>query len=175
MLKFVPNYWSNLLEIRKIDDEVAKGLTSELSLVATFLKYSKDIDRLKKAIEGDERFRQVDHETAVLLSEMTSSADKLLKDVEDKKEEKVDMCKALADLEARSIARGRDEGINIGEARGISIGESRGINIGESKGRAESLWNLMKIGQMPIEEEMRLLGIPAADRAKYEKLMEGMK
>jgi len=90
LLKFIPNYWINLISPADIADEDFSKFHTELSLALKYIKYSKDKERLRQIMQEDTAFKNVSRRTADMVNIVTNSnlhyADG---------EECVDMCEAI--------------------------------------------------------------------------------
>ena len=67
-------------------------------------------------------------------------------------------------------ARGRVEGIQLGEARGIKLGEARGIKLGRNEGIAATARRMLVRG-VPLEQVVDFTGLSLDE---VEALRRGM-
>jgi hypothetical protein len=111
VLRYVPDYKINLIEPYGHSEEELENMQSSLREVLLFIKYSNDKLKLKKLVQENENYSRMDKKAARLLKVTTKF--EIKENIEDGKEEAVDMCKALVDLmeDAREEGRaqGRDE------------------------------------------------------------------
>ena len=96
-----------------------------------FIKCSKDEAKLDQLTEGNERFSQMNPETAELINLLTDSKLKLTV-----KEGTVDMCQAIQQMREHSKAAGLEEGMAEGKIFG----------------RLETLISLWKKNRLTLEE-----------------------
>ncbi|MBQ7262244.1 MAG: hypothetical protein IJR14_00855, partial [Synergistaceae bacterium] len=80
----------------------------------------------------------------------------------------------LEQAEERGIARGRDEGIALGEKRGrdegIALGRDEGIALGTERGRMGMLFSLVDDGLIPIGAAANKVGMDEAEfRARMDE------
>ena len=105
LLAFVPDYRINLVSPESMCEEDFRSFETELGLVLGYIKYSKDKRRLREYVHGEVRFRSVGVQSVELINVLTDSRLKV-----PRREEKVDMCKAIEDMREDA----RNEGIEQG-------------------------------------------------------------
>lgn len=114
---YVNDYKLNIFDYH--DYENFSMFHTELRAIFEFLRFSKDMEKLKKTVETNtELYYNISNETYDLISELTHSRDLLPKLPEEKytwKGERINMCKALQDL----FEEGRTQGISQGISQGI--------------------------------------------------------
>lgn len=93
ILKFVPNYWINLISPAKMNDEDFDKFDTELKQVFKYLKYSTDKEKLNAVVYEDEAYKHISRRTAVLLNTVAGTKLKFSRG-----KDEVDMCKAIADM-----------------------------------------------------------------------------
>ena len=113
LLRFVPDYQINLIAPMKVPDEDFEKFNTDFRDVMQFVKCSKDEEKLDQLTEGNERFTQMNPETAELINLITDSKLKLTV-----KEGTVDMCQAIQQKMERSKAAGVLEGEVKGKEKG---------------------------------------------------------
>ena len=91
ILSFVSDYKLNLLAPGSMSDEEINRFTTSLREVMLFIKYSKDKAKLNDMVQKDERFKNMDRGAATVIKTVTGAEIEV-----DEKEDKVDMCQALA-------------------------------------------------------------------------------
>ncbi len=131
--KFVPNYHINLVDAGNIGD--LKNFHSDLQQIFGMLKYRSEKEKLQDYIlENREYFENVDVETYQAVREFLHS-EGMLKDMGNavKKEEKINMCKALEDLYSDGVEAGRKEGREEGRVQGIKALVETCRDLGASK------------------------------------------
>jgi hypothetical protein len=105
LLRFVPDYRINLIAPMQVPDEDFVKFSTDFRDVMEFVKCSKDEEKLDQLTEGNERFTQMNPETAELINLITDSKLKLTV-----KEGTVDMCQAIQQKMERSKVAGMVEG-----------------------------------------------------------------
>lgn len=109
ILQFVQNYEINLIEPYKLSEEDLKTFTTDLGLALKFIKYSKDEEKLDKAVHEDKRYRSLERDAFDLMKDITNA------DIEPiMRGDKVDMCAALDAMRMKERQAGRAEGITVG-------------------------------------------------------------
>ena len=106
LMRLVPEYRLNLLSPASLDADDLSKFRSELGLVLGYIRYAHDKDELMAYVRGDERFHDVELDTANLVNELTDSRLEYRSG-----EERVDMCKAIEDMRAEALDRGLEQGI----------------------------------------------------------------
>ncbi|MCD8005236.1 MAG: Rpn family recombination-promoting nuclease/putative transposase [Oscillospiraceae bacterium] len=104
ILSLVPDYKINLLAPAAIEDSVFDKFNSTLKEVLSFIKYSRDGDKLEEVVNADEEFRhlgraEVDVLNACVGANLTKSGN----------EEVLDVCQAIQTIQAKGRAEGRVE------------------------------------------------------------------
>ncbi len=129
--EFVANYKVKLVDVSRIKDlSIYQSDLREVLGLVRCRENSKEMFDYANA--NKDFFESVDYETVNAIGAMVQGGEKYVKMIKDsKKEEKVNMCKALEDLWEDGVktgeARGEERGIKLGEERGIKLGEMRGI------------------------------------------------
>ena len=115
--RYVPNYHVNLIDVGNVED--VSRFHTDLQVIFGMLKCRQDAEKLREYVEQHrEYFESVDLEKYQALRELLHS-EKILRDVrKDRKETKVNMCKALEDLYQNGVDTGREQGIEQGVERG---------------------------------------------------------
>lgn len=114
----VGNYPMHLLEIKDID--YLEDFKTDLHETFGFIKYQKDLERLKTFVEENkERFRSLSEDAYDFIVCQTGIRKlEQLKKNYITEEGDYDMCKAIDDLEKRSRQEGRKEGMQAGIQQG---------------------------------------------------------
>ena len=120
ILSFVPDYKINLIAPAQMEAKDMDKFKSSLREVLLYIKYSKDKEQLGKLLETDFRFKELDIEAAIVINTITNSQLKF-----DRKEKKVDMCQAVADMRKEERQEGREEGREEGRQEGRREGERK--------------------------------------------------
>ena len=115
--QYISNYKINLIDVGKIED--VEKFRTDLQIVFGMLQCRGNTEILVDYVsKNEEFFGCIDRETFRALREFLHSENKLKKilvDVEDKGEEKVDMCKALDDLYKMGEEKGYERGYEQGK------------------------------------------------------------
>ena len=138
VLSLMDNYHVNLIAPAQMTDEEIKKFRTDLREVLLFIKYSRDNEKLKQVLKANEgRFRGVDPRAVDVIEAVTNMGIRY-----EKKEGKVDVCKAIDDMKLEARREGIKEGARIGERRGRRQGEKKGI----LKQARKSARNFYKMG-----------------------------
>ena len=116
LLDYIPDYKINLISPCSLSDEQLNQFHTSLREVLLFIKYSKDKDRLRQAIAADSRFASLEQRAGQVIKILTGSDFEIKK-----KEETINMCKALEDLKEE----GREEGRMQGQTEGVRSTEKK--------------------------------------------------
>lgn len=111
----VNNYKIYLCEVRQFND--TDVFRTDLKQVFDCIKYSDDPEKLYELVLNDPAYREMDGDTYELIAQHIKT-NELMQVKRYEEEEKVDMCKAIAEL----MERARREGIEQGIERGIKQG-----------------------------------------------------
>lgn len=117
ILSFVSDYKLNLIAPGQMSDAEIDQFSTSLREVMLFIKYSKDKAKLHEMVQKDDRFKNMDRKAATVISTVTG-----IEIVEEKEEDKVDMCQALREMLEDSV---QDERVAVAkrmlEAGGFPI------------------------------------------------------
>lgn len=115
--QYISNYKINLIDVGKVED--VEKFRTDLQIVFGMLQCRGNTEMLVDYVsKNEEFFGCIDRETFRALREFLHSENKLKKilvDVENKGEEKVDMCKALDDLYKMGEEKGYERGYEQGK------------------------------------------------------------
>ena len=106
LLQFVPDYRINLIAPANMADNDFLKFRTDFGKVLQFIKYSQNKEKLYKLIQEDDRFRNIDEDSANLINVTTSSV--LNYEV---KGGQVDMCKAIDEMRQESRNEGWNDGV----------------------------------------------------------------
>ena len=124
----------NVLTFKEICIHNPDSLLSDIGVVAAYIFYEKDSDKLKELIETKEKFRHLSRKGFDVINTHRKLAITIPEDAEE-----IDMHYAeqvwAKQAEQRGIMIGEERGIMIGEERG----EQRGIMIGEERERQSNI------------------------------------
>ena len=142
LMKYLPNYRINLIDAGHLDN--IELFQTDLKVLFGMLKCRKNKAQLENYFaDNKEYFENLDKETSIAVGAFLNS-DKMMKAIEEKKEETIDMCKALEDWlqerEEQGVERGIEQGIEKGIEKGTAIGEERFAKLAEkmfADGRTE--------------------------------------
>lgn len=141
MRKYIPNYRINLIDAGNI--EHLERFHTDLQQVLGMLKCREKREELEEYIQKNQNyFECVDVETYQTIRELLHSK-KIMKDMSSlKKEEKIDMCRAMEewyeDAVEKGLEAGRKAGMEAGMEAGRKAGMKAGMKAGLEAGRAES-------------------------------------
>jgi hypothetical protein len=111
ILSFVNDYKINLLSPAALRDDEFEQFHTSLKQVLSYIKYSKQEDKLEELVKKDSGFSHLEREAAEVI-EICTGAD--IRQLEEGKEE-IDMCQAIIDMKKHSFERG----MKLGKANGI--------------------------------------------------------
>ena len=120
LMKYVTNYKINVIEPINIKD--ISTFKTDLQMIMGMLRCRHDKVKLIEYVNSNEEyFGAVDVETAYAIGAMVKSK-RIMKIIENEKEEVCDMCKALDDLYKDGVAEGKVEGRQEGKQEGKQEG-----------------------------------------------------
>lgn len=126
----IPDYPLNIIEPAALSDEQLLKYGSQLGPVLIFIKYSRDFDQLKAAMDKFKKYFTDWSRSAADVIESVTKTDLNL----EAKGGKVNMCEAIEQLKSRST----ENGFRIGTENGIRIGTENGIRIGKKEQKRNS-------------------------------------
>jgi hypothetical protein len=181
LLALVPNYKLNLLAPAHIKDEDFERFQTSLKEVLSFIKYSKDKQKLQELVEKDEGFRYVNRDAVEVINKFTGAKLKIKKDeegvdmclaikelmadaaakarAEAKAEAETEMCQALKELMADAAAKARVEGLEQGLEQGLEIATLKSIRI------------LMETMSWSADDAMETLKLSEAEKLHYKDMI----
>ena len=117
----VQDYQINLIEIRKLSD--TSMFKTDLRQVFDFIRCSHDKKALKKLIESDPAFQNMEEDAFDVMVQYGKAAEMVgIKD-EFRKDGRIDMCKGLADWIAEEREAGMEAGMEAGKEIGLREGD----------------------------------------------------
>ena len=130
--KYIPNYRINLIDAGNI--EHLERFHTDLQQVLGMLKCREKREELERYIQKNrDYFECVDVETYQAIRELLHSK-KIMKDMSSlKKEEKIDMCRAMEEWYEDAV----EKGLEAGRKAGMEAGRKAGMKAGIEAGRAE--------------------------------------
>lgn len=132
----VNNYSIFLCEVRKFKN--TDVFRTDVRQVFDCIRYSDDPEKLYELVVNDPSYREMNGDTYDVIAQYTKTNELMQVKKYNKKEGKIDMCKAITEL----IERGRREGIEQGIEQGIERGFLNGV-------RGAILELLEEFGQVP--------------------------
>lgn len=105
ILSFVPDYKIHLITPQELQEDDFEKFQTNFREVMLFLKYQKDKKEMKKLLNTDDIYRNLDRDAALVLNTCAGINVKLRRE-----EEKVDMCKAWDDMGEECRMEGKKEG-----------------------------------------------------------------
>lgn len=152
LLPMIENYKIHLIAPSTLTNDKINKFRTNLREVLSFIKYSKDKNRLKALISENSRFANLDSTAAMLLQSCTHS---IFNIPPERKDGTVNMCKALDDL--------CEESRQLGFKAGIESGQKDGF----IKGQLTSIQNLMETLQIPVQKALEMLKVPSELQEQY--------
>ena len=111
LLQHIPDYRIKLIDPAGIDSDEMDKFQTSLREVLSYIKYSKDADKLAEYMNHNQRMEHLEVSAAQVIREVTNTKFQIPKGTE-----KVNMCEAIEVL----MNRRENEGIQLGLERGIS-------------------------------------------------------
>ena len=105
--EMVADYKINLVEIRKLED--TSVFKTDVRLVFDFIRCSNDKNALKKLVETDDYYKNMEEDAFDVAVQYTNATELIDAKEYYEKEGVVDMCQALTELLADERAEGKDE------------------------------------------------------------------
>lgn len=140
---YVENYCIHLIAPAALTDLELSKFNSSLREVLSFIKYSRNKDKLNELVREDRNFSALDRKAVRVITTHTK-----LKLQLDESEEAWDMCQAIEEMKEDA----RQEGIETE--------------------RKKAVQSLMKKLHLTAEQAMDVLEIPKAERKKYDSLLQ---
>ena len=112
IMDYVADYKVNLVSPSLMSDEVLDIFKSDIKEVLKFIKHSIDKDELKKLLDGNDNYQNIDR----LAAQTISACSNVKFDIPVGKEG-VNMCKAIEDMKMEA----RNEGLNEGISRAVAM------------------------------------------------------
>ncbi len=150
--EMVSNYPLHLLEVRKL--ERTDIFRTDLRQIFDIIRYSENKEMLRKTIESDSAYREMDEDAYDMAVEYVKAEELTAVKKFYQKEGKVDMCKALKEL----IEDGRKEG------------QEKGREEGEAKILVKSVESVMEKFHVDFETACDGVGITASEYYKAKSI-----
>jgi hypothetical protein len=107
ILSFVNDYKINLISPAALRDEEFGHFHTSMRQVLSYIKYSKQAEKLEELVKKDRGFSHLDREAAEVIGICTGADIKV-----DEGKETVDMCQAIVDMKRHSFEDGMKRGAN---------------------------------------------------------------
>ncbi len=107
----VANYKINLVEIRALKD--TSVFKTDVRQVFDFIRCSNDKNALKKLVESDEYYKNMEEDAFDVAVQYTNATELIEAKEYYEKEGNVDMCRALTELIEEGREEGREEGVAL--------------------------------------------------------------
>lgn len=111
--EMVADYKINLVDIRKLED--TSLFRTDVRQVFNFIRCSSDKNALKKLIETDDYYKNMEEDAFDVAVQYTNATELIEAKAYYEKEGAVDMCQALTELLADEREEGREEGKTLGK------------------------------------------------------------
>ena len=120
IIEMVADYKINLVDIRKLED--TSVFQTDVRQVFDFIRCSSDKNALKKLIETDDYYKNMEEDAFDVAVQYTNATELIEAKVYYEKEGMVDMCQALTELLADEREEGREKGREEGREEGKTLG-----------------------------------------------------
>jgi hypothetical protein len=130
ILKFIPNYYINLIEPYQMRDDDINKFKSDFKVVCDFIRNSRDLEGIEKIRKKDYK---IANETIKVINYITDSKLEL-----DEERDEINMCKGLDEFAAKAKSEGKAEGETNNLNKNIKTMHSNGFDA-ETIARALSL------------------------------------
>lgn len=169
--KYIPDYKINLLSPVTMTDEQLHLFRSDFKELATFIKYGKDKEKMKKLAEENEAFKHMDKLTAEIANDVTNAKLK----IEANEKGEVDMCVAIMEIREEGRLQGREEGRLEGLEGIRNLFRSLILEILQKKGNVPA-YLVEQIQAAEEEKELKQIfddALQAETVEKFEEMMRG--
>ena len=163
---YINDYAIHVIEVRKLPD--LSVFQTDLRQIFGFIRCAEDIEKLRKLVEGDPAFQELDEDAYEMMAEYGNARELLGIKKYRGKDGKVDMCKGIMGMVEEGRAEGRMEGRMIGLTEGIS---SAMLELLEDLGTVpESLRErIAAISDLEILQKLLKLAARAGSLEEFEK------
>lgn len=127
--KKIADYEINLIEIRKLED--TSIFKTDVRQVFDFIRFSNDKKELKKLVENDEYYKNMEEDAFDVAVQYTNATELIEAKEYYEKEGEVDMCKALTELIEDGRVEGREEGREEKLREQVEKKVKKGISVSE--------------------------------------------
>ena len=134
LLQHIPDYRIKLIDPAGIDSDEMDKFHTSLREVLSYIKYSKDADKLAEYMNHNQRMEHLEVGAAQVIKEVTNTKFQIPKGMEE-----VNICEAIEVL------------MNRRETEGIRQGLEQGISQGMAQGKLSLLKDLVEDGTLTME------------------------
>lgn len=156
LLQHIPDYRIKLIDPAGIDSDEMDKFHTSLREVLSYIKYSKDADKLAEYMNHNQRMEHLEVGAAQVIKEVTNTKFQIQKGMEE-----VNMCEAIEVL----MNRRENEGIRQGLEQGISQGMAQGI----TQGKLSLLKDLVEDGTLTMEAAAGKVNMSVKEFEEYMK------
>lgn len=156
LLQHIPDYRIKLIDPAGIDSDEMDKFHTSLREVLSYIKYSKDADKLAEYMKHNQRMEHLEVGAAQVIKEVTNTKFQIPKGMEE-----VNMCEAIEVL----MNRRENEGIRQGLEQGISQGMAQGI----TQGKLSLLKDLVEDGTLTMEAAAGKVNMSVKEFEEYMK------
>lgn len=144
--KIASDYRMNLINIRKLKD--TSVFKTDVRQVFDFIRYSENRDKLRELVDSDDYYKNMDEDAFNVVAHYTNAEELVeAKDYYERKDGKVDMCRAIKEM----IEEGREEGRAEGRTALMTETALRMLTIGKY-----AIDEIANISGMSIDEVNKL-------------------
>ena len=152
LLQHIPDYRIKLIDPAGIDSDEMDKFHTSLREVLSYIKYSKDADKLAEYMKHNQRMEHLEVSAAQVIKEVTNTKFQIPKGMEE-----VNMCEAIEVL------------MNRRETEGIRQGLEQGITQGITQGKLSLLKDLVDDGTLTMEAAADKVNMPVEEFEEYMK------
>ena len=152
LLQHIPDYRIKLIDPAGIDSDEMDKFHTSLREVLSYIKYSKDADKLAEYMNHNQRMEHLEVGAAQVIKEVTNTKFQIPKGMEE-----VNMCEAIEVL------------MNRRETEGIRQGLEQGISQGMAQGKLSLLKDLVEDGTLTMEATAGKVNMPVEEFEEYMK------
>ena len=152
LLQHIPDYRIKLIDPAGIDSDEMDKFHTSLREVLSYIKYSKDADKLAEYMNHNQRMEHLEVGAAQVIKEVTNTKFQIPKGMEE-----VNMCEAIEVL------------MNRRETEGIRQGLEQGISQGMAQGKLSILKDLVEDGTLTMEAAAGKVNMSVKEFEEYMK------
>lgn len=152
LLQHIPDYRIKLIDPAGIDSDEMDKFHTSLREVLSYIKYSKDADKLAEYMNHNQRMEHLEVGAAQVIKEVTNTKFQIPKGMEE-----VNICEAIEVL------------MNRRETEGIRQGLEQGISQGMAQGKLSLLKDLVEDGTLTMEAAAGKVNMSVEEFEEYMK------